>query len=654
MNEYSLINSKAIREHCKKIGHKFNTEELAVLIYRNKTMSIDEKIGAYKELINDYPDMPVIERINCKHYDSVKDMIQGEIERLESEIKVLLKDEEDVVYSYTFFYDTRYRSFKEGKNEYRDVYKTFNEIQELIDQDIIDDEEKEIVRFVVSKRNVSKYNKYLIKAEYILDNKRKLKMVNIYNCNFVGECQDIGNICLNIPTPFKKGDLLIANSYTPSFERHTLSYNRFPFVLENLCTWNSNFQKLLDKGNYDYSDMQGAGYLISKAGSLYGDNVFDYDSWEYCDRELQGNERLLKGVSNLMKNEIGIDLFLQGYEYIKSDNKSLLNMFTAEGLQLAGLTAKDIHILEVKKEYDNRAEQVILGNLLIENQEVIDQVINIINVNDFENSNHKMIYEAILDVYNETNKININTIKQKLNNIVDLEFLVDLIDVASEDPNVKYYIESMKNRDVTMERVELKHKKNPVINSKGQSIDTTYCILDLETTGFLPAIAKITEVVIMKVQNGQVIDQFSCFVNPEKPIPPRVVEVTNITDDMVKDAETIDKVMPKILEFLGDSVIVAHNVGFDIGFLKQNAKNLGYEFDYTFIDTLILSKILFPDFRSYKLDKILETLEIEHQLEDRTMDYARNTYILFNIILDKIKDRGIKIVEDFNEIVLHK
>ena len=90
----------------------------------------------------------------------------------------------------------------------------------------------------------------------------------------------------------------------------------------------------------------------------------------------------------------------------------------------------------------------------------------------------------------------------------------------------------------------------------------------------------------MKVKNGEVIDEFSCFVNPEKPIPYQVVQVTNITDDMVKDAETIDKVFPKMLEFLGDSVIVAHNAGFDVGYLKHNAKVLGYEFDYTVIDTL--------------------------------------------------------------------
>ena len=102
-------------------------------------------------------------------------------------------------------------------------------------------------------------------------------------------------------------------------------------------------------------------------------------------------------------------------------------------------------------------------------------------------------------------------------------------------------------------------KKNSVTNIKGQSIDTTYCVLDLETTGFSPKTEKITEIGIMKVQNGKVIDKFSTFVNPEKPIPQRVVEVTNITDDMVKGAETIDKIFPKMLDFIEDSVLVAHN-----------------------------------------------------------------------------------------------
>ena len=72
---YNLINSKAISNYCRKIMYQFNTEELAVLVYRNKKMDIFEKISKYQDLIDNYPDMEVIERFNCKHYDSVKTMI---------------------------------------------------------------------------------------------------------------------------------------------------------------------------------------------------------------------------------------------------------------------------------------------------------------------------------------------------------------------------------------------------------------------------------------------------------------------------------------------------------------------------------------------------------------------------------------------------
>ncbi len=193
-------------------------------------------------------------------------------------------------------------------------------------------------------------------------------------------------------------------------------------------------------------------------------------------------------------------------------------------------------------------------------------------------------------------------------------------------------------------------KENSVTNAKGQSIDTTYCVLDLETTGFSAVTEKITEVGIMKVKNGEVIDEFSCFVNPEKPIPQRVVEVTNITDDMVKDAETIDKVFPKILEFLGDSIIVAHNAKFDVGFLKQNAKVLGYEFDYTVLDTLTLAKDVFPNMKKYKLGKIADELGIKVEVAHRALDDVDTTVKVFNVMLDKLRDRGVTTVEEIDTI----
>ena len=180
--------------------------------------------------------------------------------------------------------------------------------------------------------------------------------------------------------------------------------------------------------------------------------------------------------------------------------------------------------------------------------------------------------------------------------------------------------------------------------------DTTFCVLDLETTGFSFRTEKITEVGIMKVRNGEVIDEFECFVNPEKPIPQQVVEVTHITDEMVKDAETIDVVMPKILEFVGDSVLVAHNADFDIGFLKYNASELGLTLENTYLDTLKLAKELFPDYKKYKLGIIAENLGIKVDVAHRALDDVDTTVKVLNVMFDMLKEKKVKTLDDIEKI----
>ena len=197
--------------------------------------------------------------------------------------------------------------------------------------------------------------------------------------------------------------------------------------------------------------------------------------------------------------------------------------------------------------------------------------------------------------------------------------------------------------------------RTPVVSfPRGQDLDTTYCVLDLETTGFSFRTEKITEIGIMKIKNGEVLDEFSCFVNPEKPIPQRVVEVTNITDDMVKDAETIDKVFPKMMEFIGDSVLVAHNADFDIGFLKYNATELGYTLDNTYLDTLRLAKELFPDYKKYKLGIIAENLGIKVEVAHRALDDVDTTVKVFNVMISMLKEKGAKKIEDIDTICAGK
>ena len=215
--------------------------------------------------------------------------------------------------------------------------------------------------------------------------------------------------------------------------------------------------------------------------------------------------------------------------------------------------------------------------------------------------------------------------------------------VGDDNPDIKiiYGVEAYLAPDNT----------KSVYNEKNQDIDTTYCVLDLETTGFSAINDRITEIGIMKVKNKEVIDQFSCFVNPQRHIPERVSEVTNITDDMVKDAETIENIFPKVLEFLGDdknTVIVAHNANFDVGFLKQNARRLGYEFDYSYLDTLSLAKDLFPNYKKYKLGKIAENLGIKVEVAHRALDDVDTTVKVFNVMIDMLKEKGAVKLKDID------
>ena len=220
-----------------------------------------------------------------------------------------------------------------------------------------------------------------------------------------------------------------------------------------------------------------------------------------------------------------------------------------------------------------------------------------------------------------------------------------LLGVDNPDMKVIYGVEAYLAPDNT----------KSIYNSKGQTLDTTYCVLDLETTGFSAINDRITEIGVMKYKSGEVIGEFSEFVNPERHIPERVTEVTNITDDMVKDADTIEKVFPRLLEFLGkDCVIVAHNANFDVGFLKQNAKVLGYEFDYTYLDTLSLAKDLFPDYKKYKLVKIAENLGIKVEVAHRALDDVDTTVKVFRVMLEMLEKRGANTIDDIDRVAADK
>ena len=115
------------------------------------------------------------------------------------------------------------------------------------------------------------------------------------------------------------------------------------------------------------------------------------------------------------------------------------------------------------------------------------------------------------------------------------------------------------------------------LHEKGESLDGSYVVFDLETTGFSAKNDKIIEIGAVKIEEGKIVDRFSEFVNPEKLIPYKITELTGITDEMVKDSETIESILPRFLEFCKGSVLVAHNAAFDTGFIKNNCNRMNLQ-----------------------------------------------------------------------------
>ncbi|MBE5842360.1 MAG: PolC-type DNA polymerase III [Butyrivibrio sp.] len=191
--------------------------------------------------------------------------------------------------------------------------------------------------------------------------------------------------------------------------------------------------------------------------------------------------------------------------------------------------------------------------------------------------------------------------------------------------------------------------KEIVVNDKGQPLDdTTFVVFDIETTGFSPIKNKIIEIGAVKIRNGEIIDRFSEFINPQVPIPYRIEKLTSITDEMVMDAPTREVIIPQFVEFCKDAVLVGHNVGFDISFINQNCKELGIDVDYTTVDTLWLSRYFFPLQAKHTLDAVAKTLNVVLDHHHRAVDDAECTALIFNKFIPMLKEQKAQNLTDVN------
>ena len=179
-------------------------------------------------------------------------------------------------------------------------------------------------------------------------------------------------------------------------------------------------------------------------------------------------------------------------------------------------------------------------------------------------------------------------------------------------------------------------------NPDGQTFDDTYVVFDLETTGFSSEHDRIIEIGAVKYQNRRCVDSFSCFVNPEIPIPFRIEKLTGINDSMVIDAQTIEEVLPKFIEFCEGAVLVAHNADFDSGFIKAKAKQvMGIDKEYTVVDTVALARVLLPQLNRYKLDTVAKAVGVSLENHHRAVDDADCCAGIFLKFMTMMEERGI-------------
>lgn len=187
-------------------------------------------------------------------------------------------------------------------------------------------------------------------------------------------------------------------------------------------------------------------------------------------------------------------------------------------------------------------------------------------------------------------------------------------------------------------RVSVRHWETP----DPDLADVPFVALDLETTGARPGAGKITEIGAVRIEGFREVKHFSTLVNPMRPIPPMITQITGITQAMVADAPRIEEVIPALLEFLAGAVVVAHNAPFDVGFLNYELQRLkGRRLGEGAIDTLPLARALAPGLPNYRLHTVAEALGAPVAACHRALADAQAAGHVFVTLVGRLQERGI-------------
>ena len=192
-----------------------------------------------------------------------------------------------------------------------------------------------------------------------------------------------------------------------------------------------------------------------------------------------------------------------------------------------------------------------------------------------------------------------------------------------------------------------------VSGDKNEPTDGTFVCFDLETTGLYAINDKITEIGAVKIKDGVIVDNFSTFADPQRPIPPKVQELTGITDSMVAGAPSQSEAVKAFLEFCDGAVLVAHNAPFDTGFIRKACDDMGVEYDYTSIDTVAIARAILPELNNVKLDTLAKHFRLGKFNHHRAVDDAEMlTRIFMNLVRLLTEDHGVSDVHELKEKII--
>lgn len=322
MDIYKFINSKDIAKHLSDIKYSFSALEAAWIVYQSIYKTMNEKVAAWEWIINNMPDMEVVERRNCEFRPSVHAVLKEYIDLIKKYLEKIKEDGTDVYYEYKLCHIVPY-PFNE---DFLSVFRSYKECLEDIKTGL--EKPDKPYRIKICRQKYGDNSQHI---EFSLN--ENLDVMDIYATDIIDFNYDFfEGLWFKIPVPFIAGDIVT----DVRIENH-------PFVIKGSMGMPEEKELLPPRG--DSSDMIAWGYYQNdKDGDIYCDQMWNYLNIEYYRDEFKGKRRLLVALSSFVKGDIGLEFFLMAYRKIlleEAENNKWLFSFPDDWLKKVGMGIKE-------------------------------------------------------------------------------------------------------------------------------------------------------------------------------------------------------------------------------------------------------------------------------------------------------------------------